>query len=164
MFCDEAFEGSTVMWQHFPFRVVGLSISYLSMFPWVEYKHQYTVLILSQKLSLRGKCWPHLCLHIHRSTKSSWFISFPGYSAAASQQQLMKHRVTCNLLMTELISSKVLRPLQRKSLVCMYSFSGNCATSVPFSTLMCLWVIYIFPESVHIQYFLRQSRQIHRGI
>ncbi len=32
----------------------------------------------------------------------------------------------------------------------MYSFSGNCTSSVPISTLMCLWAIYIFPGSVHI--------------
>ncbi len=31
----------------------------------------------------------------------------------------------------------------------MYSFSGNCAASLPLS-FMCLWVIYIFPGSVHI--------------
>jgi hypothetical protein len=29
-------------------------------------------------------------------------------------------------------------------------FSGNCATLVPIFIFMCLWAIYIFPESVHI--------------
>ncbi len=42
----------------------------------------------------------------------------------------------------------------------MYFFSGNCAASVPVSTFMCLWAIYILLGSVHIFSCNRIGRSI----
>ncbi len=50
--------------------------------------------------------------------------------------------------------------LQRKSHLCMYSFSGNYAASVPISAFMCLWETYIFPGLVHIFSCSRLDRPI----
>ncbi len=42
----------------------------------------------------------------------------------------------------------------------MYSFAGNCAVSVPISTFICLWAIYIFPGSVHVFGYSKIDRLI----
>jgi hypothetical protein len=45
----------------------------------------------------------------------------------------------------------------------MFTFSGNCAASVPISTFMCLWAIIHVYYQDGSTYFLQQNRQIYRG-
>ncbi len=77
---------------------------------------------------------------------ASWFCSSPTPSHLLSRQQFvsLSHSCVSPVMLTDG------RTLQRHNTEIwnIYYQKRNCAASVPISTFMCLWAIYIFPRSV----------------